>query len=93
MKKSSGIELIAKERNEQLEKHGCTTEMDIAYNSEKQLSVAAKRLLDFDAADMAQPMNWNVQIWSKMISKTYEERLIIAGALIAAEIDRLNATE
>jgi hypothetical protein len=31
----------------------------------------------------------NVKIWNKMAFKPYKERLIIAGALIAAEIDRL----
>lgn len=35
------------------------------------------------------PHGWNEDRWFKMMNKTYKERLIIAGALIAAEIDRL----
>lgn len=36
------------------------------------------------------PNNWEVPLWEKMISKNYESRVVIAGALLAAEIDRLN---
>jgi hypothetical protein len=35
------------------------------------------------------PHGWDKTIWLKMANKPYKERLIIAGALIAAEIDRL----
>lgn len=35
------------------------------------------------------PYGWDKEIWLKMVNKPYKERLIIAGALIAAEIDRL----
>ena len=36
------------------------------------------------------PNGWDQEIWEKMIRKPHQERLIIAGALIAAELDRLN---
>jgi hypothetical protein len=89
----SGIELIAKERHEQLTKHGRTIEMDVLNNGNYQLSEAATKL----AADSiggywpteTLPVGWDQEIWDKMTNKSYEERLIIAGALIAAEIDRL----
>lgn len=35
------------------------------------------------------PENWDKAIFDKMISKPWKQRLIIAGALIAAEIDRI----
>ena len=38
-------------------------------------------------------MNWDEDLWQKMCNKSYKDRLIIAGALIAAEIDRLQSIE
>ena len=37
------------------------------------------------------PKNWDVQIWKKMLRKNRRDRLIIVGALVAAEIDRMDA--
>ncbi|SFO05049.1 hypothetical protein SAMN05421741_11834 [Paenimyroides ummariense] len=85
----SGIELIADERRQQIEVHARTIELDLKYNSEKQLSVAAKRLLEFDPRETGRPLYWDRDIWNKLTGKDYKKRLIIAGALIAAEIDRL----
>lgn len=59
---NTGIDLIKKEREEQIL---------------KRLSVM--------------PSDWDDTISLKMCSKSYKERLIIAGALIAAELDRLTA--
>jgi len=89
----TGIELIKKEREEQILKHGRTTELDIEYNSSCQLAFAVERLCvpELDIPNYTAPMNWDEQIWDKMISKPYKQRLIIAGALIAAELDRLSA--
>lgn len=84
----SGIELIAQERKEQLEKHNRPIENDVAYNSEHQLSWAASRLCRIFPTNTL-PKDWNKDLWLKMILKPYKERLIKAGALIAAEIDRL----
>lgn len=95
----TGIELIAKERQEQIEKHGRSIEKDVANNStlEKPLTKAAAALTVEFGASLAtatmRPEGWNEDIWFKMMSKPYKERLIIAGALIAAEIDRVIATE
>ncbi len=36
------------------------------------------------------PEGWNKELHNKMMNKPYKDRLIIAGALIAAEIDRIN---
>jgi hypothetical protein len=105
--KKTGIELIAIERQEQVEKHGRTIESDTALNQHGQLSFAAVSLVsEYDAEGNTntkkayedhfktwRPMGWDKIIWAKMIGKSYKERLIIAGALIAAEIDRLQAIE
>ncbi len=93
----TGIELIAKERKEQIEKHGRTILSDIRNNSKSQLIIAAINLIDVRHSRKARienrPKSWFIPLWSKMCSKTPKERLIIAGALIAAEIDRLEAID
>lgn len=93
----TGIELITKEREEQIEKHKYTTLSDKMVNAEQQLASAAQYLLEEKTEDKdeiyllaALPYKWNAEIWQKMCNKPYKERLIIAGALIAAEIDRIN---
>jgi|GEM_PF-5559070 hypothetical protein len=84
----TGIELIAQERAEQIEKHGKTVEFDAKVNNHYQLRIVAKTLLE---GKTCFPDNWDENLLRKMFCKTYKERLIIAGALIAAEIDRIQA--
>lgn len=95
----TGIELIAEERREQIEKHGRTIAMDVSTNTNGQLSEAAAMLaynenncLDLDEIAMDHcPDKWDSDLWNKMVHKPYKDRLILAGALIAAEIDRVQA--
>jgi hypothetical protein len=97
----TGIELIAKERQEQIEKHRRTVVKDVQLNTHFQLSEAASVLCceSWGCAELEDiiedhcPSGWDDILWAKMMNKSYEERLILAGALIAAEIDRLNAIE
>jgi len=95
----TGIELISEERGEHFTKHRISIGLDKIYNSEYQLCTGAARLLfspideGFDMvkeADIFIPEMWDKELWVKMCSKTYKDRLIIAGALIAAEIDRIS---
>lgn len=92
----TGIELIATERQEQIEKHGRTIERDVKENAEGEIAYFAGLLCHEHAnhpdANVLNylPPKWDKQLCLKMLSKTYKDRLIIAGALIAAEIDRLN---
>ena len=83
----TGIELIAQERKEQIEKHGRTVAYDIAENHSGRLTDAAYGLIIHKYAFM--PDNWDREIVNKMLAKSYKDRLVIAGALIAAEIDRI----
>ena len=89
--KKTGIELITEERKEQIEKHGYTIENDIKTNSDNyQLTYVAQALCRKEMHIItATPKGWDYRLFSKMIEKPYKERLIIAGALIAAEIDRI----
>ena len=86
----TGIELIAEERQKQIEKHGRTVELDVKQNHKRQLRDATMKLICITAKISDPPIDWNFSIWDKMRNKPIKERLIIAGALIAAELDRLN---
>jgi len=91
----TGVELIAQEREEQIEKHGYDVQKDIKYYSDRQLVKAA--LFVLTEKTEIYPSNWDTWFLenmskkrSSMTAREYElERLKIAGALIAAEIDRL----
>ena len=95
--KKTGIELIAEERQEQIEKHGYNSDHDhdeyseINSNdfirTESLLRDAAIGCLNADRGEF--PAFWDETRVGKICNKPYKERLIIAGALIAAEIDRL----
>jgi len=93
----SGIELIAQERKEQIEKHGRTVELDAIHNHSDQLITGVKALINIDFPDDIIegrsigefPFDWDTGICVKMANKPLIERLTIAGAFLAAEIDRL----
>lgn len=91
----TGIELIAAERAEQIEKHGRTIEQDAVMNDNQEMTIAAMMLLAVDFEEgidsASYPQGWDHDLCDKMIAKNYKQRLVIAGALIAAELDRLNA--
>ena len=91
----NGIELIAEERDEQVFKHNRSVKYDAENNKGMQLSKAAQRLISpyTHWKTTICPPKWKKMIWRKMVKKEYKDRLIIAGALIAAEIDRLQYTE
>ena len=101
--KKTGIELIAQERLEQIEKHGRTIEKDVANNANGELIMAARGLMIEDeefpigVAEKARfsefPADWDSILCRKMCAKSRKERLIIAGALIAAELDIIEAQE
>lgn len=86
----TGIELIDQERKEQIEKHQRLIKDDAKYNDEGELIIAAVTLVDEYPYLDDFPSSWNRELCMKMAQKPKKERLIIAGALIAAEIDRLN---
>lgn len=82
----SGIELIAIERQEQIEKHGFDKEHD-ANEAYFNLSNAAVFILTQD--EKYYPSEWDEQFKAKFLEKSYKERLVIAGALLAAELDKI----
>lgn len=90
----TGIELIAQERKEQIEKHGFDVVHDAEFYQRNELVNAAIYSLTQDL--VWYPDSWKFWFYDKMIDKSIRlsekefwiERLKIAGALIAAEIDR-----
>jgi hypothetical protein len=84
----TGIELIAKERQEQIEKHGHTLENDDKLVNGELLKFA--RYLISSDGEYFPPINrWHKDFVYQMFLKPRIEQLQIAGAFIAAEIDRL----
>ena len=87
----NGIELIAKERDEQIKKHGWTLQHDVdSHEKGKIVEVVVTALTSTASKDF--PLGWE-GFAEKIIKKSYKEKLIIAGALIAAEIDRVQKLE
>lgn len=85
MRTITGIGLIATERQEQIVKHGFSVEND-QYYSRKELIQAAKFAMNPDLEYW--PSKWNQELAEKIRSKDEIGRLTVAGAFIAAEIDR-----
>lgn len=105
MEKLKGVELIQQEREKQIKKHGFTSKF-LAENQKyyygQQLIYASELLSKPDNDDIFRPtaiefelhpMNWDKEWFLRLMNKPYKERLVIAGALIASEIDRLNELE
>ena len=95
--KLTGTERIQQERSEQVNKHNRTVEKDKAHNDKYQLAHAARALITLTTDTVPEghienycPLEWDAKIWGKMCRKAYSERLIIAGALLAAEYDRIS---
>lgn len=90
--KSKGVDLIAQERQEQIEKHGWHEGHDENEHDTGELEEAALWVLDpekhkYPFDDVDEPDSF----YHKMNAKRDNpiERLKIAGALLAAELDRL----
>lgn len=99
MSKPTGIELIAQERKEQLEKHCISIISDVAKNSKHTgpfkilpLLIGATKCLG-TVGGLPWPEDWDEVMCSKIEGKSKIEKLTIAGAFIAAEIDRFNAID
>jgi len=94
----TGVELIAEERLKQIEKHGFTGEHHAEHPEwyeEGQMIEAACYLLSVNVVFVLEftPLHWDAKWFKRLCDKPYKERLIIAGALISAEIDRLRELE
>lgn len=85
----TGIELIAIERQEQIEKHGWSYEHDKSHENEE-LIRAAIYALDPCMNNFRQlDIEWAHFVTNIDNKKNRIDQLKVAGALIAAEIDRI----
>jgi hypothetical protein len=85
---TTGVQLIANERAEQFGKHGFdNTHDDLHIHGE--LTDAAHYCITLNGW----PWQDDTEFKDKIKNKTYKQRLITAGAFLAAEIDRLNRLE
>lgn len=85
-----GIELIAEERREQIEKHAYTKEHDKQYVN-KELVQAAEYCLSLTGLwnkSVFWPTDWDNSIAIHIAGKTVIEQIAIAGAFLIAENDR-----
>lgn len=96
---TNGVRIIAQEREEQITKHGYDVINDLKYYSNGELLQAAKFCITQDPKDY--PPSWSKWFLESCIKKknslpkaAFEmEMSKIAGALCAANIDRIIATE
>lgn len=89
--KKSGIQLIAEEREQQISKHGKSLEHDVNFNDKGELLELALFALTLKADYY--PSLMSISYLEKIEVMPKAKRLKIAGALIAAEIDRLQVQE
>ncbi len=93
----TGIELIAEERQKQIDKYSFTGNHHKGHPEwydNLQLQFAATTLMMHEFEEVVDtkdclPDGWDQEWFDKLNAKTRKERLIIAGALIAAELDRI----
>lgn len=91
---SSAIELIAAERRRQIEVEGWTAEHDARFTHEELALAGVCYAIPFiyrpNGGDCGSIWPWDREWW-KPTPHDRERELVKAGALIAAEIDRLRA--
>lgn len=90
---SHGIDQISSERLKQIDKHGYTGKNQAEhpeFYSEGQLLQASRELSYTNAPlSLRVPKNWDMEWFMRLAKKPFEDRIRIAGALLAAELDRL----
>ena len=90
----NGVKLIAQERNRQIRKEGWTPLHDRKVHDGGGLAVVAAcyAVNKLPGPKIEIPFPWDEQ-WDKREKHDRKRSLVIAGALIAAELDRLLAEE
>lgn len=95
MSNKTGIELIAEERQRQIDQEGWTEEHDDKYVNEELSLAAASYAVAADGRERYKQIDFSPSFWpwdEKWWKPTPDDRireLVKAGALIAADIDRL----
>jgi len=90
----SGIELITEERQRQIDVEGWTPEHDAEHSNNELSKAAIVYASDSQARENSNIIDWLwpwERAWWKPTPDNRVKELVKAGALIAAEIDRLQA--
>lgn len=82
----TGVQLIQLERRHQIEDNGYTTEYDMQYKQGTLVNAAVAILFE---TDCYWPPVMYIGAFHKIMSKPVKERISIAGAFLAAELDTL----
>lgn len=83
----TGIELIAEERQRQIDVEGYDAEHDLGESPNKIVAAAISyAMCDIDKQEAEAWWSWDFKFWKP---KDRQRNLVRAGALIAAAIDRL----
>lgn len=82
----NGVDLISRERQEQVSKHGYDDDHDDDHTDGE--IVCAATLIALVGVQRSSTWPWEPETLDRIKAKPRIERLAIAGALIAAEIDR-----
>ena len=99
--KMTGVELIAQERQRQIDEERYSPQHDARYHHDGQLAKAAacyalpegyRRLIFLTPRPLPELWPWGEETWKPTPDDRLRE-LVKAGALIAAEIDRLQAVQ
>jgi hypothetical protein len=96
--RSVGADLIAAERQRQIDAEGWTPEHDASHDTDNELSYAAvayalpERLRETNYRGVPRLWPWEARFWKPTPDDRVRE-LVKAGALIAAEIDHLRAAQ
>src|SRR5688572_10498777 len=98
--KLTGVELIARERQEQIEKHGFSVIHDAEYYQNFELLQAALFCIDQTIPEgyglktyKPWPEGWGEKFKHKILAKDVIGQLKVAGAFIAAQIDKLQSEQ
>lgn len=86
-----GVIKIMEERKSQIYDHGFDNDHDRNVNGNGQLKLVVASLLANDSGMFVRQTNWHFDWFKKIKAKTEIEQLAICGAMIAAEIDRLES--
>lgn len=84
---ATGVERIAIERNEQINKHGYSLDHDYENNKNAELREAIQFLITGDRNVF--PRSWDLKWMEKFEHKTMAEKMILIGTFAAAEYDRI----
>lgn len=91
--KPTSLDLVATELASQKERCELLEDFNLNIKDQQQLRVAAQRLATINATNKRCPDGWDIHAWEQLTIKSYKERMVIASALLAMEVDNIISDE